>query len=218
MKKNKFFAFIAVIGSLFFAVPAYAEVTTETEIVTTETEIVTTTTAVESESAVPDFEDFNPFTPDGTGSLLDFATDESGKEFFTILTEDGNVFYLIIDKQRSSKNVYLLNNVTENDLISLADKKENLSKNSVTLQTAEPKKSDVKNSDKTSETEKTPKPAGKDNNLIYVCIFAVIVFIIFYYYKIILPKKQSAGMTEEDDYEDDFDGGNDGFDEDNSDF
>lgn len=63
----------------------------------------------------------NPFTPDGTGTVLDNATDEDGKEFFTIITPDENVFYLIIDRQRSSKNVYFLNAVTEKDLLSLAE-------------------------------------------------------------------------------------------------
>ena len=59
-------------------------------------------------------------TPDGTGTVIDNVTDSYGIEFFTIGTEDGNVFFLVIDRQRSSDNVYLLNAVTEEDLISLA--------------------------------------------------------------------------------------------------
>jgi len=62
----------------------------------------------------------NPFTPDGTGTVVDNATDGDGKEFFNIVTPDGNVFYLVIDRQRNKDNVYLLNAVTEQDLISLA--------------------------------------------------------------------------------------------------
>jgi len=61
-----------------------------------------------------------PLTPDGTGTVVDNAHSGDGIEFFTIGTEDGNVFYLIIDRQRSTDNVYLLNAVTEEDLISLA--------------------------------------------------------------------------------------------------
>lgn len=39
----------------------------------------------------------NPFTPAGTGTVIDNATDEDGKEFYTIMTPSENVFYLIID-------------------------------------------------------------------------------------------------------------------------
>ena len=48
----------------------------------------------------------NPFTPNGTGTVVDNATDEDGKEFYTIQTADENVFYLVIDKQRGTENVY----------------------------------------------------------------------------------------------------------------
>jgi len=62
----------------------------------------------------------NPFTPPGTGTVVDNATDDDGKEFFTIITEDGNVFFLIIDRQRGVDNVYFLSAVTEEDLLSFA--------------------------------------------------------------------------------------------------
>ena len=87
----------------------------------------------ETESAVPE----GAFTPEGTGTVLDSATEqEDDKQFYTITTADGNVFYLIIDGKRDSENVnvfyliidgkrdsenvYFLNGVTEEDLLSLA--------------------------------------------------------------------------------------------------
>ena len=57
-----------------------------------------------SEPATP-----KPFTPEGTGTVVDNATDEDGKEFFTITTPSENVFYLVIDRQRTDNNVYFLN-------------------------------------------------------------------------------------------------------------
>ena len=63
-----------------------------------------------------------PLTPDGQGGVVDNATNEDGKEFFTIATKDENTFYLVIDKQRDSDNVYLLDTVKESDLLSLAEK------------------------------------------------------------------------------------------------
>ena len=65
--------------------------------------------------------DPKPFTPDGTGTVVDNATDQDGKEFFTITTADEAVFYLVIDRQRGAENVYFLNAVTVSDLMALAE-------------------------------------------------------------------------------------------------
>lgn len=64
----------------------------------------------------------NPFTPPGTGTVIDNATNAAGKEFFTIESPEGNIFYLIIDRQREQENVYFLDAVTEKDLLALAEK------------------------------------------------------------------------------------------------
>ena len=87
-----------------FTLPAYAQSTEPTEEPPAQEE---TTTA-------------KPFTPEGTGTVVDNATDEDGKEFYTIQTPDEHVFFLVIDKQRTSENVYFLDAVTEKDLLSLA--------------------------------------------------------------------------------------------------
>ena len=63
--------------------------------------------------------------PGGQGTVIDNASgtsEESGREFFTIATTDENIFYLVIDRQRDSENVYFLNTVTESDLMALAEK------------------------------------------------------------------------------------------------
>ena len=46
------------------------------------------------------------------------------KEFYPIVPPAENTFYLVIDKQRDSDNVYFLNAVTESDLLALAEKDE----------------------------------------------------------------------------------------------
>ncbi len=74
----------------------------------------------ETESAAEE----NPFTPAGQATVLDNATDGEGKEFYTFITPEENVFYLVIDNQRDSENVYFLNAVTEDDLAALAEKGE----------------------------------------------------------------------------------------------
>ena len=70
----------------------------------------------------------NPFTPDGQGTMVDNATDQDGKEFFTIMAADESVFYLVIDRQRETENVYFLNAVTVADLMALAEPSPNRSR------------------------------------------------------------------------------------------
>ena len=94
-----------------FTIPAYAQ-SSEPQAETTPAE-----TEAPEEPAEP-----NPFTPDGTGTVVDKATDKDGKEFYTNTTPDENIFFLVIDNQKSSENVYFLNAVTETDLLPLAEK------------------------------------------------------------------------------------------------
>ena len=73
----------------YFTIPAYAQ-SSEPQAETTPAE-----TEAPEEPAEP-----NPFTPNGTGTVVDKATDKDGKEFYTITTPDENIFFLVIDKQR----------------------------------------------------------------------------------------------------------------------
>ncbi len=77
-----------------------------------------------ADTEAENFAEPNPFTPAGQASVLDNATDGDGKEFYTFITPEENVFYLVIDNQRDSENVYFLNAVTEDDLAALAEKGE----------------------------------------------------------------------------------------------
>ena len=61
-------------------------------------------------------------TPDGNLSLIDDigSSTRSGKQFITVETKNGNVFYLIIDRDDGGEEtVHFLNQVDEADLLSL---------------------------------------------------------------------------------------------------
>jgi uncharacterized membrane protein len=60
-------------------------------------------------------------TPDGTGTVVDNIMTVNDIEFFTVTTDNGSDFFLVVDRQRTSNNVYLLNTVTEADLMALAE-------------------------------------------------------------------------------------------------
>ena len=65
--------------------------------------------------------------PKGNLTLVDEAFDQSGarKQFVTLVSKNGNYFYLIIDRdEKGNNNVYFLNQVDERDLFALIDEKE----------------------------------------------------------------------------------------------
>lgn len=61
-------------------------------------------------------EEGNPFTVDGNGQLQDQADSSQNKIFYTITTKNNNTYFLIIDKDRSSNNVYMLSMIDDADL------------------------------------------------------------------------------------------------------
>lgn len=181
-------------------------------------------------SSIPD----GAFTPDGTGTVLDTATSEGDdKQFYTITTEAGNVFYLIIDGKRNDNNVYFLNGVTEADLMALAEKNEGTMSVIPTedvctctdkceageVNTACPVcKNDLKGcagKEKPAETKEPAQtePPKKDNGSTGTIIFVIVALLavggVGYYVKIVRPKQQTE---DDEDFLDD--GYGEGFDPD----
>jgi hypothetical protein len=150
-----------------------------------------------SASAVPD----NAFSPDGNGTVLDDATDADGKEFFTIEAEDGAVFFLVVDRQRTADNVYFLNTVTEEDLLSLAKPGANVSESGVPTP-------DPPAATEAPEATSDPTPAppqqtagGVDGGtLMAIVLAAAAAGGVGYYVKILRPKRQSA-MDGDEEYD-----------------
>ena len=155
---------------------------------------------VEPDSAVP--VSSNPFTPDGTGTVLDNATDGDGKEFFTITTPDENVYYLIIDRQKDTNNVYFLNAVTEADLLPLAEKDGSSeaasgSESAVPTPVPEPETPGPEPEVDTEPAE--PEKSGSGGRMIFIILAVVVIGGAGYYFKILRPKQRAA--LPDDDYE-----------------
>lgn len=186
----------------------------------------------ETTSSIPD----GAFTPEGTGTVLDEAAGEGDdKQFYTITTEAGNVFYLIIDGKRDDNNVYFLNGVTEDDLMALAEKGDgsvstipeaetctctekceagevNIScpvcKNDLKSCTGK-EKPDKDKDEESAEPEKPKKDTGSAGTMIFLIAALLAAGGVGYYVKIVRPKQQA-----EDDEDSLDDGYGEGFDPD----
>jgi len=144
-----------------------------------------------------------PFTPAGSGSVMDNVTNSDGKEFYTVKSADGNVFYLIVDKQRATDNVYLLNPVDENDLMSLA--KPSTSTTASAAPTIKPITATPTPTTVPATPVNPPAKSGGSNTGMYIFVAIAVLAIggAGYYFKIVRPKQQGAGSDSSDD--DDFD-------------
>lgn len=137
----------------------------------------------------------NPFTPAGTGTVIDNATDADGKEFYTIMTPNENVFYLIIDRQRETENVYFLNAVTEQDLMALAEVSEDSGASAVPDPAPAP--------EPTPEPEPVPTPEPEPEKGGGMGMMVVVVLVVLagggaaYYFKIYRPKQEQADISED---------------------
>ena len=141
----------------------------------------------------------NPFTPDGTGTVVDNATDQDGKEFFTITTAEEAVFYLVIDRQRETENVYFLNAVTVADLMALAESNGEPA-------TPEPPQEPDPEPDPIPEPEPVPEKKGGAGPLLLALAVVAIGGGAGWYFKIYRPKRQKAAEPEEDYGGDPYDG------------
>lgn len=183
----------------------------------------------ETGSAVPD----GAFTPEGTGTVLDEAAEtEDDKQFYTVTTEAGNVFYLVIDGKREDNNVYFLNTVTEDDLMALAETEDGAESAVPVPETCTcPDKCaagavntscPVCKNDLTGCTGEEPEPAepeqpqeepegsGTVGTILFVVLALAVAGGAGYYFKIVRPKQQAA--LDDDEFDDE--GYGEGFDPD----
>lgn len=196
------YRFLAVIMAAFLMLPAMGVTAFALDTTGGDTEEI----EVVSVSAVEEKEP-NAFTPSGTGTVLDSATDADGKQFYTITTPSENIFYLIIDLERDTDNVYFLNAVTEQDLMALAvisddsSTGESVSAIPDSTTTAPADTSGNTEPEVSPEPETEPEPERSGGSPVTMIIAVVVVLLAGgagYYFKVYRPKQLSAS---EDEYE-----------------
>ena len=145
--------------------------------------------------------------------------DGSVKVFYTFETENGKVFYLIIDRTKNSEEVHFLTDVSENDLLNTtSDNSEVLPKNSAALSSGLPVTQESKMEEQSEAEEETTEevetetqvpeseePVNEDKPMgtyIVLGIVGAIAIGVAYYFKVV--RKKAEFLDEEDDEDDDF--------------
>ncbi|WP_461879100.1 CD1107 family mobile element protein [Fusicatenibacter sp.] len=161
-------------------------------------------------------------TPDGNLSLIDDigSSTRSGKQFITVETRNGNVFYLIIDRDdEGEETVHFLNQVDEADLLTLmgddvpaaetpaaCNCKEKCVAGAVNTNCPVCKNNLSECSGKEAVTEPEPEPEQPEKKssgglLVIVLLLALAGGGAFAYVKFIKPKQSVKVSADPDDYD-----------------
>ena len=168
---------LTLLMALGFSTPAFAYVDT-TEAVEEPAQVV--------EEEKPTEEEKIPFTIAGNGEVEDNIVDDPSKEFFTVKTKDGNTFFLVIDRARTSENVYMLSMIDEYDLQEFLDDEERNGKQkeetpAVVLPETQPEP------EPEVEIKEEEEPSGNMNQILLLVFVAALggagAFFYFYIYK-----------------------------------
>jgi len=187
---------------------------------------------------LPENQGGDRLTPDGNLTLIDdilqsesFESVESElkeKQFITVQSKNGNYFYLVIDRDGDSENVYFLNLVDEADLLALMEDGETETTPAVcsctdkcivgnintacevchTSMSACVGKEAVKEPDPGTDTgeEPTDEPnpneqSGKSMLIVVVLVLAIAGGGAAYWFKFRKPKDNTSGNNDLDDYD-----------------
>lgn len=149
-----------------------------------------TTTATETPTSDP-----VPLTPDGNLTLVDDVKSEQAedKQFVTLVSKNGNYFYLVIDRAGDEENVYFLNLVDEADLLALIEEET-------------PQKEEVEpTTEPTPEPISEPEPQPEQKNTGGILVLLLIVGALgggaFYYFRFMKNKAQIKGHSDLDEYD-----------------
>lgn len=145
---------------------------------------------------------------DGTGTVTDFTTSGS-KAFYTITDKDSNVFYLIVDLDKTQNNVYFLSDVKKTTLDGTATA--TASKDGASVKPNVPNQQQAgaeKTTASTKPATEQPKGESGNNTFLLIVLGLALVGVAGYYFLVMKKKKNQTKANEdeevmEDDYYED---------------
>ena len=166
----------------------------------------------------------SPLTPDGNLELVDDVTQESdGKQFITVQSKNDNTFYIVIDRDKDTDNVYFMNLVDEADLMALMEDGEvtvkctcdtrceagdvdttcPVCKNNMVECTGveEEQEAEITTEPTEDDTEKTESKGSSAPILLIILIIGLGAGGAVYYLKFKKPKTDTKGPVDLDDYD-----------------
>lgn len=147
--------------------------------------------------------------PEGNMTIVSDITGEAAnqKEYLTVVTKNGNYFYIIIDRSADGENtVHFLNKVDESDLLSLMSEKEIQMYQQSQQPVATPTPTPTSIFTPTPTPDVTPDPSGNDRELatratLILVLFVILGVLVFFYLRKNHSKADTRGNVNLDDYE-----------------
>ena len=182
------------------------------------------------------------FTPDGNLTLIDDflqievpgdeETEQVEKQFITVQSKNGNTFYIVIDRNGETENVYFLNLVDEADLMALMESEEGeteaptcsctdkcvIGAINTNCEICRTNMSECTGKEPVVEPEQPTEPVEEPDEKKSANFLPLIIVLIagtggfaVYWFKFRKPKAKTSGTTDLDDY--DFGEDDEGYDE-----
>lgn len=158
-------------------------------------------------------------TPEGNLTIVDDVKDTStGKEFITVVTKNGNYFYIVIDRDaKGNATVHFLNLVDERDLLELLSEEEVLDyQEEQAAKPTVPPETEPDDPSETQPTEPAPTEPGSefdpqmDRETMIMLALPIVVLIVggfaaYFVFSRKKPKSAPAPQNDEDDWDYDYD-------------
>lgn len=126
---------------------------------------------------------------EGQGTVTDFTTNNS-KNFFTIQDKEGNVYYLIIDMEKTENNVYFVSDVSRSSLETSGNQnnQQNTNQQVNNQQTNQPMENQQVNNQQTINAQQ-PKKDENNSNFLMVVLVGFVALVGGYYFLVFKKKK-----------------------------
>lgn len=146
----------------------------------------------------PSDNETTPFTISGNGQLVDDISADETKQFLTVQTKNGNTFFMVLDRSRSTENVYMLSLIDENDLAGFLEKTEQEPETEAPYFEIPEPETAAETEAEAGETEPEPEESGMSVGALLAAALLLMGGIGgYYYFKVIKPKKEEEDAESE---------------------